>query len=46
MGGRRDGSRDSFHWLTRDCGNVENCVQHGLPRDERLAGSGRQLIMG
>jgi len=33
-GGRRDGSWDSIHWLTRNCGNVENWVQHGLPRDD------------
>jgi len=45
-GGRRDGSWDSIHWLTRNCGNVENWVQHDLPRDERLAGSGRQSILG
>ena len=45
-GGRRDGSWDSIHWLTRTCGNVENWVQHGLPRDVRLARSGRQSILG
>jgi len=43
-GWRRDGSWDSIDWLSCNCGNVENWVQHGLPRDERLAGSGRQLI--
>jgi len=45
-GGRCDGSWDCIHWLTCNCGNVENWVKHGLPRDERLAGSGRQLILG
>jgi len=35
-----------MHWLTHNCGNVENSVQHGLPRDERLAGSRRQSILG
>jgi len=35
-GGRRDGSWDCIHWLTRKCLNVENWVQHGLSRDERL----------
>jgi len=44
--GRRDGSCDSIHWLTRNCRNVVNWVQHGLPSDERLAGSGRQSILG
>ena len=33
-GGRRDGSGDSIHWLTCNWANVENWVQHGLPRDE------------
>jgi len=33
-GGRRHGSWDPIHWLTRNCGNVENWVQHGLMRDE------------
>jgi len=46
LGGRRDGSCDSMNWLTHNCGNVVNRVQHGLPRDERLAGSGRQSILG
>ena len=45
-GGRHHGSWDSIHWLTRYCGNVENWVQHGLPRDERLAGSGIQSVLG
>jgi len=45
-GGRRNGSWDFIHWLTRTCGNVENWVQHGLPRDERLAASGKQLMLG
>ena len=35
-----------MHSLTRNCGNVLNGVQHGLPSDERLAGSGRQSILG
>jgi len=46
LGRRRDGSWDSIQWLTRDCCNVENWVQNGLPREERLAGSGRQSIWG
>jgi len=45
-GGRRDGSWDSIHWSTHNCGNVESGLQHGLPQDERLAGSGRQSILG
>jgi len=45
-GERCDGSWDSIHWLTRNRGNVGNWVQHGLLRDERLAGSGRQSILG
>jgi len=45
-GGRRHGIWDSIHWLTRNCGNVENWVQHGLPSDEKLAESGRQSILG
>jgi len=44
-GGRHDGSWDSIQWLTCHCANVENGVQHGVPRDERLAGSGRQSIL-
>jgi len=32
--GRRDGSRDCIYWLTPNCANVENGVQHGLARDE------------
>ena len=46
LGGRCDGSRDSIHWLTGNHGNVESWVQSGVPTDERLAGSGRQLILG
>jgi len=42
-GERRDGSWHSIHWLICKCGNVERCVD--LPRDEKLAGSGRQSIM-
>jgi len=45
FGGRRDGSWDSIYWLTCNCGNVESWVQH-LPRDEKLAGSGRLSILG
>ena len=44
--GRRDCSWESIHWLPRDCGNVESWVQHGPPRDERLAGSRNQSIWG
>jgi len=33
-GGRHNRSRDSIHWLTHNFANVENWVQHGLPRDE------------
>jgi hypothetical protein len=29
-----DGSGDSIHWLTCNCANVENCVQHDFPRKE------------
>jgi len=45
-GGRYDGCCDSIHWLTRICGNEENWVQQGPLKAERLAGSGRQLILG
>jgi len=45
-GGRRERSWEIIHWWTHNCGNVENWVQHGLQRDERLVGSRRQLIMG
>jgi len=45
LGGRQDRSRDSVHWVTHNCANIENCVQHRLPRDERLAGSGRESIL-
>jgi len=31
---RRVGIWDSIQYLTCDCGNVENWIQHGLPRDE------------
>jgi len=43
--GRHDGSWDSIHWLTCNCGNVESWVQHP-PRDEKLAGSGSLSILG
>jgi len=45
-GRRRDRICDCSHWLTRNRGNVENWVLRGLPKDERLAGSGRQSIWG
>jgi len=45
-GGRCDGSWDSIYWLTCNCGNVDNWVQHGVRRDERLAESGRQSMSG
>jgi len=41
-----NGSLDSIHWSTRNCGNVENSVQHGTLGAERLAGSRRQSILG
>ena len=40
------GSRDTIHYLTRNCANVEIWVQHGLPRDKWLAGSRRRSILG
>jgi hypothetical protein len=33
LGRRRNGSLDSIHWLTHDCGIEENGVQNGLERD-------------
>jgi len=45
FGGRRDASRDCIFWLTCDCGNVVNWVQHGVAREKRLAESGRQSIL-
>jgi hypothetical protein len=44
--GRCDSSWDSIHWCTHNCGNVESWVQYSPQRDERLAGSGRQFILG
>jgi len=44
-GAKCDGSWDSIHWLIRNHGNVENWVQHGPLRAERLAVSGRQSIL-
>ena len=41
--GMCNGSWDSIHWLTHHC---ENRVQQGPLRAERLAGSGRRLIVG
>jgi len=46
LGGRRKGSSDSIHWITCNCWNIENSVQHDLPRDEKLAGSRRQSVLG
>jgi len=40
FGGRRDGSWDSIHWLTCNCGNVESWVQHP-PRDENTTSAER-----
>jgi len=45
-GGRHNDSWDTIHWSARNCGNVENWVQHGLLRDERLDGCRRQSILG
>ena len=41
-----DGNWDSIHWLTHNCGNVQNWVQQGPLRAGRLAGSRRQSILG
>ena len=46
FGGRRDGSWDSIHSLTCNCGNVESWEQQHPPRDEKLAGSGRLSLLG
>jgi len=43
LGGMCDGSWDSIHWLTCNC---QNWVQQGPLRADRLAGSGRQSIVG
>jgi len=40
-----DASWDSIHWLSRNCGNVENWVQQGPLRAERPAGIGRQSML-
>jgi len=45
FGWRRDGSWDYIPWLTCNGGDVESWVQHP-PRDEKLAGTGRLLILG
>jgi len=45
FGGRRDCSRDSIHWLTCNCGNVDSWVQQHLPRDEKRTGSRWQSIL-
>jgi len=45
-GGRGNSSWDCIHWLTCNCGNVEDWVQHGLLTDLKVAGSGRQSILG
>ena len=42
---RHEWGGDFIHWLTRNCGGVQNWVQHGPLRDELLAGNGRQLIL-
>jgi len=44
-GGRRNGSWHSLHWVTHNCGNVENWVQHDLRRDEGLPENRRQSIL-
>jgi len=41
FGGRHDGSWDSIHWLTCNCGKVESWAQQHPPRDGKLAGSGK-----
>jgi len=46
LGGRHDGSWDSIHWLTCNCGNVESWVQQHLPRDGKLAWSGDPAGIG
>jgi len=38
-GGRHDRTWDSMYCLMHNYGNVENWVQHGVPREKRLAGS-------
>jgi hypothetical protein len=40
------GPEHLLHSSTRNCGNVESCVKHGLPCDERLGGSERPSILG
>jgi len=45
LSGMLDGSWDSIHWFTSKCANVENGVQHGPLRAERLAGSRKQAIV-
>jgi len=40
-GGRRERCWDAIDWLTHNCGNVENWVQHGLPKDWLGAGDSR-----
>jgi len=44
-GGMCDWSWDSIHWLTHNCGNVEIWVHQGPLGADRLAWSGRQLIV-
>ena len=46
LGARRNESLDSMHWVTNNCGNVENSIQHALPRDKGLAASRRKSIIG
>jgi hypothetical protein len=46
QGGRHNGSWNFIDLLNHNCGNIENWVQHGLPRAEGMAGSGRQSMLG
>jgi len=45
-GGLCNGCWESINWLIHNCGNVENWVQQGSLRVQRLAGSGRQSLSG
>jgi hypothetical protein len=46
LGGWCGRSWNSVHLMTSNCGIVENRVKHNGPRVERLAGSGRQSMLG
>jgi len=46
FGGRHNGSWDSIHWLTWNCGNVDSWVQQHPPRDGKLARSGKLVGCG